>query len=101
MDISRLLAGYEVEYHVLQEEIAAGLISPAGDTATSTHEAEALQNALVSKQENETLERKVRELQNQLHETKAIVRVAEANLANHQAMYTRLERQVRSRQLLL
>lgn len=90
LDISRQLAAYEVEYHVLQEEIGAG-----GPNGTQTHVSEDLTEKVRHLEEsNSALQKQVRELQAQLQSAKVTTRILENNLCASQSKYTRLEREV-------
>jgi hypothetical protein len=99
LDIGRQLAAYEVEYHVLQEEMAAGLASPPSSPHPISSGGSLPFDSPPAKwdrleKSNQVLQKQVRDLQNQLQSSKTNYRVLEANLTAQQAMYTRLERQV-------
>ena len=97
LDISRQLTAYEVEYHVLQEEtVAAGLASPPNGLHAAVAGADVHTKWDRLEKTNQALQKQVRDLQNQVHMGKTSYRILEANLTAHQAMYTRLERQVPS-----
>ena len=94
MDISRQLAAYEVEYHVLQEEIVAGVVSPANSPQQNDVE-EWMEKARHLEETNMALQKQVREMQAQLQAAKVTTRILENNLSASQSKYVRLEREVR------
>lgn len=92
LDISRQLAAYEVEYHVLQEEIVAGIASPV---SPQQHDVEDWkEKAHHLEESNMALQKQVRELQAQLQSAKVTTRILENNLSASQSKYARLEREV-------
>lgn len=92
LDISRQLAAYEVEYHVLQEEIVAGIASPV---SPQQHDVEDWkEKARHLEESNMALQKQVRELQAQLQSAKVTTRILENNLSASQSKYARLEREV-------
>lgn len=94
LDISRQLAAYEVEYHVLQEEIVAGVVSPANSPQQNDVE-EWMEKARHLEETNMALQKQVREMQAQLQAAKVTTRILENNLSASQSKYVRLEREVR------
>ena len=93
MDISRQLAAYEVEYHVLQEEIVAGIASPISPQHQHATE-DLIEKTRFLEESNMVLQKQVRELQAQLQSAKVTTRILENNLSASQSKYTRLEREV-------
>lgn len=92
LDISRQLAAYEVEYHVLQEEIVAGIASPICPQKQDAEDWR--EKARHLEESNIALQKQVRELQAQLQSVKVTTRILENNLSASQSKYTRLEREV-------
>lgn len=92
MNIDRQLAAYEVEYHVLQEEIVASISS--GPASPKILREEEVQKSDRLEESNKNLQKQVRELQAQVREAQTNIRLLEANLTANQAMYGRLEQQV-------
>lgn len=114
LDISRQLAAYEVEYHVLQEEImmggsACGIVGSSGLGASpaSGSSMQSLEQQLRAAEDcwkeksqrleemNQVLQKQVRELQAQLQSAKVTTRILENNLTASQSKYIQLERKVR------
>jgi hypothetical protein len=93
LDISRQLAAYEVEYHVLQEEIVAGIASPISPQHQHATE-DLIEKTRFLEESNMVLQKQVRELQAQLQSAKVTTRILENNLSASQSKYTRLEREV-------
>ena len=93
LDISRQLAAYEVEYHVLQEEIVAGIASTQNSPQNPVVEDWA-EKARHLEESNIALQKQVRELQAQLQSAKVTTRILENNLGASQSKYSRLEREV-------
>lgn len=93
LDISRQLAAYEVEYHVLQEEIIAGIASTSNSPQNRDSEDWA-EKARHLEESNTALQKQVRELQAQLQSAKVTTRILENNLSASQSKFTRLEREV-------
>lgn len=88
------MAAYEVEYHVLQEEIVAGIANSSNSPQNPVME-DWTEKVRHLEESNSTLQRQVRELQAQLQSAKVTTRILENNLSASQSKYTRLEREVR------
>ena len=109
LDISRQLAAYEVEYHVLQEEIVlannsngggVGLPGSGSSPGLQSLEQQMAEEGWKDKSQrleemNAALQKQVRELQAQVQSAKVTTRILENNLTASQAKYGRLERKVR------
>ncbi|XP_041360005.1 TBC1 domain family member 4-like isoform X2 [Gigantopelta aegis] len=90
MDISKELHAYEVEYHVLREEMLYSPRQQQGDTAAAISKLEGVNRAL--RQQNMDLLEKLQQTNNHLHSL-------ELNVHTHQSNETKLKSHIRTLEL--
>ena len=94
LDISKQLAAYEVEYHVIQEEVVVASVSSA-PASPKMHAEGSLLKSIELEESNLSLQKQVRELQAQLQRSKTNACLQEVRLKDCQSAQTKLERQVK------
>ena len=92
MDISKQLAAYEVEYHVIQEEVVTSMSS--APTSPKLQSGGSMLKSMELEESNQNLQKQVRELQTQLQRAKTNSCLLEARLKESQTNEIKLERQV-------
>ena len=92
LDISKQLAAYEVEYHVIQEEVVASISS--APTSPKSHTEGSMLASMQLEESNLNLQKQIRELQTQLQRAKTSSCLLEVRLKESQSTQANLERQV-------
>ena len=92
LDISKQLAAYEVEYHMMQEEVVASIAS--APASPKIHDEQSRFQSMQLQESNANLQKQVRDLQAQVQQAERKANLLEVTLKESQITQAKSERQV-------